>query len=103
MMDAIQKNERAVRPCTTLEIEVANHAGVMSHVIGLFSRRLISMEGILCLPMDGGRSSRIWLLLPEDPRLPQMIRQLQKLEDVTGVRQLPQGIAAFERLAQVFS
>lgn len=73
-------------PRTVLELTVNNHPGVMSHVCGLFARRAYNVEGILCMPVGDGRQSRIWLLVNEDQRLEQMIRQVSKLEDVCGVR-----------------
>ena len=60
-MNAVSKNENAAlaRPQrTVLELEVNNHAGVMSHVVGLFSRRAYNVEGILCLPVGDGSISR---------------------------------------------
>jgi acetolactate synthase-1/3 small subunit len=71
----------------TLELTVNNHPGVMSHVCGLFARRAFNVEGILCMPVGDGRQSRILLLVNEDARLEQLIKQLQKLEDVLAVQQ----------------
>jgi acetolactate synthase-1/3 small subunit len=34
-----------------LELGVANHPGVMSHICGLFARRAFNVEGILCMPV----------------------------------------------------
>ncbi len=90
--------ETDVLPRAVLEIDVANHPGVMSHVIGLFSRRACNVEGLLCLPVASGQCSRIWLQVRDDLRLPQMIRQLEKLEDVAAVRRHPGGPAVFGRL-----
>lgn len=42
----------------TLELAVRNHPGVMSHVCGLFARRAYNVEGILCMPLAGGKESR---------------------------------------------
>lgn len=70
---------------TVLELSVNNHAGVMSHICGLFSRRAFNLEGIACLPEDDGAKSRIWLLVPGTDKLEQMVRQLEKLEDVQQV------------------
>lgn len=69
-----------------LELDVNNHAGVMSHIVGLFPRRAYNVEGILCMPVGNGATSRIWLTVNEDARLEQMTRQLEKLEDVLNVR-----------------
>jgi len=70
---------------TLLGLTVNNHPGVMSHVCGLFARRAYNVEGILCLPIEDGRRSRIWLRVAEQERLPQVIRQLEKLLDVLQV------------------
>jgi len=86
----------------TLELTVANHPGVMSHVCGLFARRAFNVEGILCLPVGDGSQSRIWLKVNEDARLAQMIQQLRKLEDVREVRQHTADHEVFERLEEFF-
>jgi acetolactate synthase-1/3 small subunit len=86
---------------TVLDVLVTNHPGVMSHVCGLFSRRAFNVEAILCLPLTGGQESRIWLLVNEDERLEQMIRQMRKLQDVHDVRLRPDASETFARLGQV--
>jgi acetolactate synthase-1/3 small subunit len=58
----------------------------MSHVCGLFSRRAYNVEGILCMPVGDGQESRIWLLVNEDERLDQVVKQFRKLVDVRNVR-----------------
>ena len=68
-----------------IELEVGNHPGVMSHITGLFSLRAFNIEGILCGPLDGGDRSRMFLLVNEDERLPQLVKQLRKLHDVFEV------------------
>ncbi len=85
-MNATTQNEQAALTRAVLEIDVNNHPGVMSHIVGLFSRRAYNVEGILCLPVGNGAQSRIWLLVNEDARLAQMIKQVEKLEDVQSVR-----------------
>ncbi|MDX9975744.1 MAG: acetolactate synthase small subunit [FCB group bacterium] len=70
-----------------IELTVNNHAGVMSHVTGLFSRRAFNIEGILCGPVGDGETSRIFLLVNEDERLPQVIEQIKKLHDVLEVKE----------------
>lgn len=99
------KSERidtSTAPRAVLEIDVNNHAGVMSHVVGLFSRRAYNVDGILCLPLAGNERSRIWLQVGEDNRLPQMIRQLEKLEDVTSVRRHGGEHPIFANLGEYF-
>ncbi|HEY3491012.1 MAG TPA: acetolactate synthase small subunit [Candidatus Deferrimicrobiaceae bacterium] len=86
-----------------LELTVSNHPGVISHVCGLFSRRAYNVEGILCMPLrhDDGKS-RIWLLVNEDDRLEQVVRQVRKLVDVEEVRRHDAGHEAFTRLQEFF-
>lgn len=82
-----------------LKLTVNNHPGVMTHICGLFARRAFNVEGILCTPMQGGSTSRIWLLVPEDDRLTQMIRQVRKLHDVLEVLPYPADEEALDRMA----
>ena len=86
MNSIARKHQESTTPRTVLELDVNNHAGVMSHIVGLFSRRAYNVEGILCMPVGSGKTSRIWLTVGEDSRLEQMIRQIEKLEDVLVVR-----------------
>ncbi len=80
------ESTRDARGRAVLELTVRNHPGVMSHVCGLFSRRAYNLEGILCMPIGSGEQSRIWLLVDEDQRLDQVVRQVEKLADVLAVR-----------------
>ncbi|MBI4292246.1 MAG: acetolactate synthase small subunit [Betaproteobacteria bacterium] len=97
-MIANSKREDRVLARAVLELDVNNHPGVMSHVVGLFSRRAYNVEGILCMPVGSGKTSRIWLLVAEDERLEQMVKQVQKLEDVLCVRRHLAEHEVFERL-----
>jgi acetolactate synthase-1/3 small subunit len=72
-------------PNTVIELLVDNHAGVMSHITGLFSRRAFNLEAILCAPLPGGATSRMYLLVNRDGRLEQIVKQLEKLHDVRSV------------------
>ena len=101
-MNAINRNEQNLLARAVLEIDVNNHAGVMSHVVGLFSRRSCNIEGILCLPVGDGHQSRIWLLVNEDLRLPQMMKQVEKLEDVIAIRRHNADHAVFQELESFF-
>ena len=100
MSQTTQKAE--AKPRTVLELTVKNHAGVMSHVCGLFSRRAYNVEGILCMPVGDGTKSRIWLLVSEDDRLEQMIKQVLKLEDVIDVGRHGAEHRVFEALEEYF-
>lgn len=88
---------------TVLDILVNNHPGVMAHVTGLFSRRGFNVEAILCLPVADSATSRIWLLVNEDGRLDQMMRQMRKLQDVYEVTAKKEHTPVFSRLASVMN
>ncbi len=89
-------------PSSILQLTVKNHPGVMSHVCGLFARRSYNVDGIMCLPLADPALSRIWLLVNEDARLEQIIRQTRKLVDVIDVQR--QGVAPeiFPQLQRLF-
>ncbi|QID18195.1 acetolactate synthase small subunit [Nitrogeniibacter mangrovi] len=86
-----------------LELEVNNHPGVMSHICGLFARRAFNVEGILCMPVPNTDHSRIWLVVYEDQRLEQMVKQVEKLEDVLAVRRHGADHAVLTRLDEFFA
>lgn len=81
-----------------LELTVNNHPGVMSHICGLFSRRAYNLEGIVCVPIGSGETSRMWLQVNEDRKLEQVIKQVQKLPDVQRVVRHDDGHAVFAAL-----
>ena len=85
-----------------LELTVNNHPGVMSHICGLFSRRAFNMGGILCMPVADGHESRIWIRVDGNGQLDQLVKQLQKLEDVQDVRYHDAGHEVFVRLEDYF-
>ena len=72
-------------PNTIVKLMVNNHPGAMSHITGLFSRRGFNLEGILCAPVNGGEESVMYLLVKNDERLEQIVKQLAKLYDVRSV------------------
>ncbi len=79
-------------PCgntAVLELLVRNHPGAMSHITGLFARRAFNLEAIVCAPTGDRSTSRILLLVADEPRLEQVERQLEKLHDVLSVRVRP--------------
>lgn len=85
---------------TVLELSVNNHPGVMSHICGLFARRAYNVEGIACMPVNGGGTSIIWLLLNVEDRLDQMVKQVEKLQDVLLVGRHDKGHPVFEKMAE---
>ena len=101
MPDTINHSRAAGRRAV-LELTVNNHPGVMSHVCGLFARRAYNVEGILCMPLPEERLSRIWLLVNEESRLEQIIRQTMKLEDVIRVERHAADHEVFVRLEEFF-
>ena len=82
----------------TLHLIVNNHPGVMSHICGLFARRAYNLEGILVTPISGGATCNVWLMINEDSRMDQVVRQVRKLHDILDVRVEETGKNAFERL-----
>jgi acetolactate synthase-1/3 small subunit len=82
-------------PDAVLRLTVRNHPGVMSHVCGLFARRAFNVEGIVCVPLGDGARSAVLLLVNDDDRLEQMIRQLRKLEDVVDIGRAEEARQAF--------
>ena len=93
--------EPAYSPAS-LSLVVRNHPGVMSHVCGLFARRAFNVEGILCMPVGDGMRSRITLLVNEEARLDQMIKQLHRLEDVIEVSRHDADHRVFVQLEEFF-
>ena len=73
-------------PSAILELIVRNHPGTMSHITGLFARRAFNLEAIFVVPLPGGKESRILLHVQDLPRIEQIERQLEKLQDVVQVR-----------------
>ncbi len=98
---APEPSQPAAAPASgaVLRLLVRNHAGVMSHVCGLFARRAFNVEGILCLPVGDGSCSVILLIVAEDARLEQVIRQLAKLEDVREIQRAPGAREVFAAVA----
>jgi acetolactate synthase-1/3 small subunit len=54
------------------------------------------------MPIGDGDQSRIWLKVNEEARLEQMMRQIEKLEDVLVVRRHGAGHEVFERIEEFF-
>ncbi|WP_026881711.1 acetolactate synthase small subunit [Clostridium akagii] len=68
-----------------IKLIVNNHPGVMSHIVGLFSRRAFNLEGIICSEIGDSNTSQMYLLIKNDERTEQIIKQLEKLYDVLDV------------------
>ena len=87
-----------------LKLTVNNHPGVMAHVCGLFARRAYNLEGVMVRPIAGSsrQRSRMWLLVNEEDRLQQLIRQTEKLVDVISVEQQEMEGSIFEQTEAFF-
>ena len=68
-----------------IELKVKNHPGVLSQVSGLFARRAFNLDGILCSGIGDKTESLILLLVKNDDRVDQIVKQLEKLYDVSEV------------------
>ena len=88
----------AAKALVTLRLTVNNHPGVMSHVCGLFARRAYNLEGIFVTPINDGATCSVWLMINEDSRMDQVVRQVRKLHDILDVRVEETDENAFERL-----
>ncbi len=70
-------------------ILVNNHAGVLSHVAGLFTRRGYNIESIAAGPTENNKITRIVIVaIGEENELDQIAKQLRKLYDVREVEQI---------------
>jgi len=68
---------------------VENHAGTLSRVSGLFSRRGFNIDSLTVGETDDPSISRMTIAVSGDERiLEQIIKQLDKLVDVIAVREL---------------
>ena len=87
-----------------LKLTVNNHPGVLSHVCGLFARRSYNLEGVMVRPISRSQDkrSRMWLLVNEEVRLPQLIRQTEKLIDVINIEQKDLTGSVFEHSEAFF-
>ena len=75
----------------TVSILVENHAGVLSRVSGLFSRRGFNIDSLAVGVTDDSSVSRITIVVDgDDYMLEQVEKQLNKLIDVIKLRTLPQ-------------
>ena len=75
----------------TVSILVENHAGVLSRVSGLFSRRGFNIDSLAVGVTDDSSVSRITIVVDgDDYMLEQGEKQLNKLIDVIKLRTLPQ-------------
>jgi acetolactate synthase-1/3 small subunit len=73
----------------TLSILVNNHAGVMSHVSGLFTRRSYNIDSIAVGVTDNPEVSSMTIVVKGDEKIVgQVKKQLMKLPDVISIKDL---------------
>ena len=72
-----------------LSILVRNHAGVLSHVAGLFTRRGYNIESLVAGVTADPRISRLTIVIAgDDAVVDQVKKQISKLIDVISVEEL---------------
>ena len=86
----------------TLSILVRNHAGVLSHVAGLFTRRGYNIESISAGVTENPEITRITIVVSGDKRIvEQVVKQCRKLVDVIQVSSLKYNEAVTRELALI--
>ncbi len=72
-----------------LSVLVRNHAGVLSHVAGLFTRRGYNIESLVAGVTADPEISRLTIVIAgDDAVVDQVIKQINKLIDVISVEEL---------------
>ena len=70
----------------TISALVSNRSGVLTRISGLFSRRGYNIESLTVCETEDAELSRMTVILKGDEyMLTQMIRQMDKLEDVKKI------------------
>jgi acetolactate synthase I/III small subunit len=84
----------------TLSMLVRNHAGVLSHVAGLFTRRGYNIESISAGVTENPEITRITIVVTGDEVIvDQVVKQCQKLVDVIKVINLKYNESVLRELA----
>ena len=99
-----QRDDRgapAMKP-HTLSVLVENKAGVLSRVTGLFSRRGFNIESLAVGPCEEPGMSRITIVvIGDDEKVEQVMKQLNKLIDVIKVSDLTENERVERELALI--
>jgi acetolactate synthase-1/3 small subunit len=86
----------------TLSVLVENKAGVLSRVTGLFSRRGFNIESLAVGPCEEPGMSRITIVvIGDDEKVEQVMKQLNKLIDVIKVSDLTENERVERELALI--
>jgi acetolactate synthase-1/3 small subunit len=76
----------------TISALVANKAGVLYRISGLFARRGYNIDSLAVGPTDNVKISRVTIIVDGDDYIAEQVtKQLDKLIDVKKVRILPEG------------
>ena len=75
----------------TISVLVENHAGVLSRITGLFSRRGFNIDSLAVGVTEDKTVSRMTIVVEGDAyTVEQLEKQLNKVVDVIKVRTIPQ-------------
>lgn len=86
----------------TLSVLVENHAGVLSRVAGLFSRRGFNIDSLAVGVTENPNISRITIVVDGDEyTVEQVSKQLNKLIDVIKIKQLEKSESVSRELALI--
>ena len=86
----------------TLSVLVENKAGVLSRVTGLFSRRGFNIESLAVGPCEEPGMSRITIVvIGDDEKVEQVMKQLNKLIDIIKVSDLTENERVERELALI--
>ncbi len=86
----------------TLAVLVENKAGVLSRVTGLFSRRGFNIESLAVGPCEEQGMSRITIVvIGDDEKVEQVMKQLNKLIDIIKVTDLTENERVERELAMI--
>jgi len=86
----------------TISVLVENHAGVLSHISGLFGRRGFNIESLAVGVTEDKAVSRMTIVADGDERtIEQIEKQLNKLIDVIKVRVFAEGEVISRELALI--
>jgi acetolactate synthase I/III small subunit len=86
----------------TLSVLVENHAGVLSRVAGLFSRRGFNIDSLAVGVTENPEVSRITIVVDGDEYIVEQVsKQLNKLIDVIKIRLLERNDSVSRELAMI--
>lgn len=85
-----------------LSVLVENHAGVLSRVAGLFSRRGFNIDSLAVGVTENPETSRMTIVVDgDDYTVEQVSKQLNKLIDVIKIKQLDKSDSVSRELALI--